>query len=370
MERGLKDLKNTFNKTVLKNIQVSQTEKEKILVSLNQERKQKTPYKYYFSFVAAAVVVLLLFSPKLVDFMGKPQQHGYDPSIVQEEEPVDDQFKVPLDPAISVINEKTKSIYGYEVFYPSFADYTISAVTLMEGPGGHKRDISVEYSRNIGELVEESTEETNLELVYGRFDGKIDFRITYSNFSNQNQFKDNKLINGVPVWYSIVENTNGKYLLASFDFIDGGYLFEFFLSSEFTEETAFQILDTITKEVYEIKTALRSNPKSEMYQISVTEYATLEVYLKETYRHLQPNSEYCKTFANQTECVSHIAFASIGYINYFEEAIAKLGMSEEFDELQKIAFDLNMKFFDGEDISEFSNEFGKKFELIYNQIGY
>lgn len=370
MERGLKNLKNTFNKTVLKDIQVTQTEKEKILVSLNKDRKQKIPYKYYFSFVAAAVILFLLLSPRLVDFIGKPQQHGNDPGIVHEEEQVEDQSKAPLDPAISVINENTNSLYGYEVFYPSFKDYTISAVTLFEGPGGHKRDISVEYSRNIGELVDENSEETNLELVYGRFDGKIDFRITYSNFGNQSKFEDNKLINGIPVWYSIIDNTNGKYLLATFDFIEGGYLVEFFLSSEFTEETAFQILDTITKDVYEIKTALRSNPKSAMYQISKTEYATLEVYLKNTYQHLQPNSEYCKTFANQTECVSHIAFASISYINYFEEAIAKVGMSEEFDELQKIAFDLNMKFFDGEDISELSNEFGKKFELIYNQIEY
>nr|WP_309099189.1 hypothetical protein [Fredinandcohnia onubensis] len=66
----------------------------------------------------------------------------------------------------------------------------------------------------------------------------------------------------------------------------------------------------------------------------------------------------------------NIARASVGYINNFEEEIKQLGMTEQFDELQRLAHDVEMYFKKGQPVShdEVSGKFEKKLEEIYEVL--
>ena len=218
MEDRLKGLKKTLEESVLSEIKITKIEKERLLDSLNTNNKKPIPYKYYFSFVAVAVILFILFIPKLF-------QEQYQ--------------------SASIINEEISSELGFDVYFPDFEEYKMSSAGIFYGIA-NRNTASVEYSKNLGELLEipESTEQ---KFLYGPYDSDIFFRITFKSFQVDSNDDYTKKINGYDVYYSIVEGED-KFLLATINTDqEGSYFVEFNLSDEFSEEDAFDILDTFTK---------------------------------------------------------------------------------------------------------------------------
>ncbi|MCA1055225.1 hypothetical protein LCM10_09515 [Rossellomorea aquimaris] len=76
----------------------------------------------------------------------------------------------------------------------------------------------------------------------------------------------------------------------------------------------------------------------EAFQIEKTEFTDLSTYVHSTYESYQDGSEYKEHFDNES-AESSLIGASIAYINYFKEDIKEKGMTEEFEEWQKIAYE-------------------------------
>lgn len=81
-------------------------------------------------------------------------------------------------------------------------------------------------------------------------------------------------------------------------------------------------------------------PPIEAFQIEKTEFTDLSTYVQDTYESYQEFSTYKENFDNES-AQSTLITAAISYINYFQEAIEKKGMTEEFKEWQSIAYEFN-----------------------------
>lgn len=232
MDEKLKSVKNTLNQTVLLDVTVSQSEKEKIMTSLTKQEKKRIPYSYYFSFVSVTAILFILLIPTISEL---------------------------LNPTSSVVNSFEDQIIeeiGSEVFLPEFTDYPILSAEIIYPPTGDKRDLVVVYSEEKGVLqnkddIKQHEKNMNSKVLYGIYHGEPPWlvRITYSTFNiNVGDSDETKNINGFDVHYSKVNSNNGNFLIAHFNVEKGSYSLEFALTEKLTEERAFEIIETITKE--------------------------------------------------------------------------------------------------------------------------
>lgn len=103
-----------------------------------------------------------------------------------------------------------------------------------------------------------------------------------------------------------------------------------------------------------------ANPKSIAYQIEYSEYESLPEYVSALYNNWFNENSTVRKGTDSETAEQVMASSSVSYINYFEGAIESKGMSEEFDKLQQIAFDLTSSpdiLSDEEKIKEKTDEF-------------
>jgi hypothetical protein len=219
MDKRLRGLKENLNHSVLKDIQVTSEEKQRILDSLDKQNKRLIPYPYYLSVVTAVIILLILLVP---------------------------QFQIEQDQASPILNEALKTEYQDDIYFPTFKQYPISYSSILYAPnGGEKKDFMVTYSSSLGQLMDMEQSERQ-KVLYGPYDGKVAFRVTYSNFQVEtNQSSNIETIGGVDTIFDEIENDNGHFLLVSFNVKNGSYYVEFNLSEELTKEKAISIVENI-----------------------------------------------------------------------------------------------------------------------------
>lgn len=116
-------------------------------------------------------------------------------------------------------------------------------------------------------------------------------------------------------------------------------------------------VDEQLKEVVGEKTLLEELKKE---KVSATEYATLEDFMNDMVKNWQEGSEYRKIHQSAEYT---LAYATIPYINYFETEISERGLSEDFDELQLLAYEVV------ENESETNvKKFEDKMKLVHDKV--
>ncbi|WP_042142785.1 hypothetical protein [Paucisalibacillus sp. EB02] len=232
MDEKLKSVRDTLNQTVLLDVTVSQDEKEKIISSLTSQERKRIPYAYFFSILGVVAILFILLFPTISD---------------------------QLSPTASVVKSFEDQIIeeiGTEVFIPEFTDYQILSAEIIYPPIGDKRDLVVVYSKEKGVLqnkdyIKQHEEDMNSKVLYGIYNGEPPWlvRITYSTFKiNVGDSVETKTINGFDVHYTKLNSDNANILIAHFNVGKGSYSTEFTLTERLTEERAFEIIETITKE--------------------------------------------------------------------------------------------------------------------------
>ncbi|TMN23205.1 hypothetical protein [Lentibacillus cibarius] len=151
--------------------------------------------------------------------------------------------------------DQVNEALGTKVFIPKMNDYPITLAEIRHSPTDDKNSLIVRYSKEKGELRDESykkkyEDNTNADVLYGIYGGEpLIFRMTYHNGKANSQPSDSKTINGIHVQYHKVERNNAKVLLVSFNAGDGSYLLEFNLQDELTQEKSFEIVESMAEEV-------------------------------------------------------------------------------------------------------------------------
>ena len=106
------------------------------------------------------------------------------------------------------------------------------------------------------------------------------------------------------------------------------------------------------------------------YQLHASEYEDLNAFMEQSIEDWKDGSEY-KTKQDEGDAEDNLAISAIHYINYFEEEIDKLGLTEDFKELQIIAYkvDYNFTFNINKEGFEMQQEtFVKEFTIKLNEI--
>ncbi|MBM7618478.1 hypothetical protein JOC95_000320 [Bacillus tianshenii] len=142
MEKQLKNLNKDMDQLLLKNIQVSSEEKNRILQGIQAKKRSNSPIGYYTALVAA-VAIICLFTLSQLDFLKKdPGMSDDDPPIVepQEDEPVEVPEVVPE------IEEKESDVSVEET-----NDYTNTPTFYMDEVGAFKLNKTrKEFKQGIG----------------------------------------------------------------------------------------------------------------------------------------------------------------------------------------------------------------------------
>lgn len=102
------------------------------------------------------------------------------------------------------------------------------------------------------------------------------------------------------------------------------------------------------------------NPKSEAYQLTITDAGTLEEFLTRILDQWHNGDE-----SGDPEFDRKISKAAIivGHVNYYQPEIQKLGLEKVFDELQLAAFDIIKNF---RDVSD--KELAEKFQVLETKL--
>ncbi|GAA0336487.1 hypothetical protein GCM10008967_28550 [Bacillus carboniphilus] len=86
MEEKLKSVKDTLNKTILHDVTISQSEKERIMSSLTKKEKKRIPFTYYFSSVLVAALLFILIVPNIYNDNIK-NEPGTETEVITETPP-------------------------------------------------------------------------------------------------------------------------------------------------------------------------------------------------------------------------------------------------------------------------------------------
>lgn len=102
------------------------------------------------------------------------------------------------------------------------------------------------------------------------------------------------------------------------------------------------------------------NPKSEAYQLTITDAGTLEEFLTRILDQWHNGDE-----SGDPEFDRKISKAAIivDHVNYYQPEIQKLGFEKEFDELQLVAFDIIKNF---RNVSD--KELAEKFQVLETKL--
>ncbi|MBP3041797.1 hypothetical protein J9303_20355 [Bacillaceae bacterium Marseille-Q3522] len=100
------------------------------------------------------------------------------------------------------------------------------------------------------------------------------------------------------------------------------------------------------------------------YEVKVSEYTSFETFIQTIHNYWKPNSEYRSNFSDKESAESTLANATLHYVNFFEKEISERGMTTEFDELQRISYDI--VFEKGRKTTH--EELVKKYKEIFNEI--
>jgi hypothetical protein len=107
-------------------------------------------------------------------------------------------------------------------------------------------------------------------------------------------------------------------------------------------------------------------PDFSSYQVEATEYTDLKVYIEELKNYWQDGSEYKTQYGEMAEWT--LANGAVHYINYFEDDIEKMGLTNDFKELQIVAYELKSLDDDGKEGSDSYKELNVKFTTKLNEI--
>ncbi len=95
------------------------------------------------------------------------------------------------------------------------------------------------------------------------------------------------------------------------------------------------------------------------FEVEKTEFASLVDYVNYSAGLLESDSEYLSYQSKET-AVDTLANAALHYVNYFEDEIAERGMTEDFEEWQRIAYEMRMNDKEGKSTIELRDEFEAK----------
>lgn len=95
------------------------------------------------------------------------------------------------------------------------------------------------------------------------------------------------------------------------------------------------------------------------FEVEKTEFSTVESMVEDFTNSLKPDSEYLSYQSKET-AVYTLANAALHYVNYFEEDIAELGLTEDFEEWQRIAYEIRVNEKEGKSTIEFRDQFESK----------
>ncbi|WP_096155341.1 MULTISPECIES: hypothetical protein [Bacillus] len=198
MDEKFKGLKSRWNRSILHDVKVSPTEKQRILRSLQQAPKRRPPFNYY---VAVAVAFLLFIV--LV------------PSLFSTKEESVRSFNA---------SESLKDIYGYSVFISEYDDYIIKYVQKTPNDQGGV-DTTFYYVRDIGDNLQVEVREQE-DIIFGFSELQdVIFSVMYSDRT----YTESELsapyrgfYNDVKVNYEVVSIENEHYYVASFNALKGG----------------------------------------------------------------------------------------------------------------------------------------------------
>lgn len=121
---------------------------------------------------------------------------------------------------------------------------------------------------------------------------------------------------------------------------------------------------TKNKTILEIET---DEVDFDQYQVEKTEYTDLVTYVKDTANNLKDGSEYL-SYQSKDTAVMTLANAALHYVNYFEDEIKAKGMTEEFEALQRLAFEVGQENARVGDGGESFQTKAKEFEQSVNKI--
>ncbi|WP_064091294.1 hypothetical protein [Rossellomorea aquimaris] len=152
--------------------------------------------------------------------------------------------------------EKSTEEFGTELFIPEYEEYPITSAEIIYPPTGDKKELTVVYSKEKGELMDENfikNHEKNVgsKVLYGLYDGEpFLFRITYSNYelSDGNGDSETKIINGVAVNVREIMVKDEERLFTFFNVNEGSYSIDFALREGLNKEKAFEFVESIIKE--------------------------------------------------------------------------------------------------------------------------
>lgn len=111
-------------------------------------------------------------------------------------------------------------------------------------------------------------------------------------------------------------------------------------------------------------------PDLSTYQLHASEYEDLNAFMEQSIEDWKDGSEY-KTKQDEGDAEDNLAISAIHYINYFEEEIDKLGLTEDFKELQIIAYKVDYNFTFNINKEGYENQqetFVKEFTTKLNEI--
>ncbi|MDX5474768.1 MAG: hypothetical protein LPK00_04445 [Bacillaceae bacterium] len=197
MDEKFKNVRSRWNQSVLRDVKVTSSEKQKILHSLQQTPKRRPTFNYYLAVVAALLLFIILI-----------------PSL----------FTSNHENARSInASETLRDLYGYSLFIPTYEDYVVKYAQKINNDRGGV-DTTFYYVRYIGDNLRVEVREPE-DFMFGPSELQdVIFTVTYRDrrFTEKELSAPYKWYNDVNVNYEIVTLEDINYYVASFNAIKGG----------------------------------------------------------------------------------------------------------------------------------------------------
>lgn len=163
----------------------------------------------------------------------------------------------PSNGVADTITNQSNEEFGTDIFMPEYEEFPITSAEIIYPPTGNKKDLVVIYSKEKGKLMDDEfikkyKKSIGSKVLYGLYDGEPWlFRITYSNFkiTDGDGDSETKDINGVDVKYNEIKTKDTELVVTFFNLKEGSYSIEFSLREGLTKEKAFEIVESIIKEM-------------------------------------------------------------------------------------------------------------------------
>ena len=247
MDEKFKNVRSRWNQSVLRDVKVTSSEKQKILHSLLKTPKRRPPFNYYVA-VGAALLLFILLVPSLFT-SNQENARSFNAS------------------------ETLRDLYGYSLFIPTYEDYVVKYAQKINNDRGGV-DITFYYVREIGDNLRVDVREPE-DFMFGPSELQdVIFTVTYRDqrFTEQELSAPYMGFNEVKVKYEIVEMDNIDYYVASFNALKGGSYQISYNTEKLGQEEYEDLLDDFLYEMYEFAYK-GSGWKWLIYNVSLILYA-------------------------------------------------------------------------------------------------